>query len=163
MIKFFKQMILFTQKKKYHHSNNTVKSVAGFTLIELLVVIAIIGMLSSVVLASLNSARGKANNSAVKENLQNIRAQAQLCYDTATTCNGSFATVCIDTGVRQMYQAAGLAGGGNVASGLCNNAAGAWAASAPLKTPEGTSNYWCVDSIGSSKGEPSALVGTSCP
>lgn len=40
------------------------KHSAGFTLIELLVVISIIGMLSSVVLAALNSVRVKADNAA---------------------------------------------------------------------------------------------------
>ena len=54
----------------------------GFTLIELLVVIAIIGILSSVVLASLNSARNKGADAAVKSNLSNIRAQAELYYDS---------------------------------------------------------------------------------
>src|SRR5258708_29673004 len=45
----------------------------GFTLIELLVVIAIIGVLSTVILASLNNARKGGSDSSVKSNLANMR------------------------------------------------------------------------------------------
>ena len=50
----------------------------GFTLIELLVVIAIIGLLSSVVLASLNSARNKAKDAAVKSGVDQMRKLMEL-------------------------------------------------------------------------------------
>jgi prepilin-type N-terminal cleavage/methylation domain-containing protein len=54
----------------------------GFTLIELLVVVAIIGILASVVLASLNSARNRGADAAIKAALANSRAQAELFNDS---------------------------------------------------------------------------------
>ncbi len=126
------------------------KSTRGFTLIELLVVIAIIGILASVVLASLNSARDKGADAAVKANLANIRAQAQLYYEDNSSSYGAdtasctaASTVFTDGTVANAIAAAEDASGD---SATCNISSGNWAISVPLSD----STSWCVDSAGQS-------------
>jgi type II secretion system protein G len=55
---------------------------SGFTLIELLVVIAIIGLLASVVIASLNPARAKARDERRISDMKQIQLALELYYDT---------------------------------------------------------------------------------
>ncbi len=54
----------------------------GFTLIELLVVVAIIGLLSSVVLASLNSAREKGRDTRRISDLKQLQVALELYYSS---------------------------------------------------------------------------------
>ncbi len=57
------------------------KNKKGFTLIELLVVIAIIGILASIVLASLNSARKKSRDARRVADIKQIQIALELYFD----------------------------------------------------------------------------------
>ncbi len=150
-------------KSKSHSSR-------GFTLIELLVVIAIIGVLSSVVLASLNTARFKGDNAAVQLNMGGIQKQAALYfnennnYGTNPLLESSCAAtdnVFNDATVKN--QIAGILKVNNGGSIVCNVAAGgmAYAVSAALISTPAT--YFCVDSAGMGTTTTTALgSGTNC-
>jgi prepilin-type N-terminal cleavage/methylation domain-containing protein len=128
----------------------------GFTLIELLVVIAIIGILASVVLASLNSARNKGSDAAVKANINSTRAQAELFYDNSNLTYDGVCAIAAGAIGGMMQAAASAVGNGTYVAGdtanvsatvpACHDAAGGWAAMAALKTDP--TQGWCVDSTG---------------
>jgi prepilin-type N-terminal cleavage/methylation domain-containing protein len=159
----------------------------GFTLIELLVVVAIIGILSTVVLGSLNNSRGRASNGSIKSSLANARVQAELFYHTNTSGLG-YLGVCDsanspggEESIRKFINSANSQSSATQTPGytnavpqditisVCRSSASAWAISVPFKIPEisgGTTYYYyCVDSTGTSasKINPIASSATVCP
>ncbi len=100
------------------------KKQEGFTLIELLVVIAIIGILSSVVLASLNSARQKSRDARRISDVKQIQLALELYFDsnanyptsTAALTPTYIATNPIDPQSKAIYSYAALGSGSTCSS-----------------------------------------------
>ena len=74
---------------RIEHKKNKKKLIKGFTLIELLVVVAIIGILASVVLASIQTARAKGRDARRVSDIREITNALSLYYSD----NGSYPPV----------------------------------------------------------------------
>ncbi len=119
-------------------NTNKLGHARGFTLIELLVVIAIIGILASVVLASLNAARDKGSDASAQGSMSSIRAAAEIEFDDA---GASYDDVCTDADVVALLAAAGAQ---TNTAGVCIDAAGSYGAQIQLRNAD----FFCVDSTG---------------
>ncbi len=146
---------------------------AGFTLIELLVVIAIIGILSAIVLTSLATSRGKAKDAAIASELNSLRSNAELfalsnSYNygaTSVLCDGSTAGgLWADATVQALLNDIDSLNGARAIGCDGNNLKGAAYA---VLNASGVSQYWCVDSSGTSKnivgGPPPNINAQACP
>ena len=143
----------------------------GFTLIELLVVISIIGVLSAVVLASLNTARSKGNDAAIQSDMATIQTEAEIYYGgdggntygaqawtngaaCATTAIGVFSDSIVQ---RALAGANSVNGAGDIAC-FANNSG--YLVAVALTSTAGT--YWCVDQTGAAR-KVTATFPTSAP
>ena len=142
------------------HRNKSFNVHAGFTLVELLVVIAIIGILSAVVLASLNTARQKGGDAAVQADLNAIRIQAEIFYGNNTNSYNTGSTIS-SPACSTLTTAGSLFSDTNIQSALkgargasgndsdCGATATAYSIAAPLVTS--STGAWCIDSTGVSR------------
>ncbi len=138
------------------------KYIKGFTLIELLVVIAIIGILSSVVLVSLNTARRKGQDARVATGVAQLRTKLETDYTTNYNAGFSAANTFVASGDYATLTG-DITAQGSAVNVVTN-------ASTPFTTyaiygrlVSNTNQYFCIDSTGKTNQTAPTNTGSTCP
>lgn len=132
----------------------------GFTLIELLVVVALIGVLATVVVITLGSAKKTGEDSSVQANLHTVASQAELFFANHNSYLPQGGVAMSAVGACPAYDPDGetmfevdqpmaealLEAGKNGSGSACHNASNSWAVAIGLKQTAGFS--WCADHRG---------------
>lgn len=137
----------------------------GFTLIELLVVIAIIGILSSVVLASLNTARNKGTDAKIQSEIRSIAVNAEIYYDNNNNSYGSTVSTCTtgifaSTNPNIAQILTDLTSATSAADPICYASSTAWAVQHQLTA---NTARFCMDSTGKVSSSTTAITSGACP
>ena len=142
----------------------------GFTLIELLVVIAIIGILSGLIVVSMNGATNSAKDARIKEDLYQMRNLAILYQSNNQTYGTSGSAV--------QGASANFSGATTDATALYNDLISAGLGSRTVVLNIGTNvfcmsinlnagGYYCIDSTGATKSSATSTCATgnatACP
>jgi len=128
------------------------KSQSGFTLMELLIVIAIIGILTAVVLGSLNDARQGGIDSRIVAEMDALQKRAAIDQ----TLSYTYDVVCGSNGITQSEEIAGIITSINGMASttlVCNSDTNQYAVSVSVGTA-----HWCVDYLSIRKEIPDALT-----
>jgi len=128
----------------------------GFTLIELLVVIAIIGILASVVLASLNSARDGAKDAAIQASISALRTEAELF----SIDNSDYDGFCAAEGAATSAFGVSIANNGGTL--VCATTATTGANFRVSSVLNDGATWFCADSTGTAVEVTSAPSGDAC-
>lgn len=126
----------------------------GFTLIELLVVIAVIGILASMLLVALRTARDKAQDARIKSSLGQIRTLAEMVY----VASGAYTSLTLDSDYGILATDIGKQGG---TLNITNIDIKTFAIDSTLNAVAGS--HWCVDSQGLSIAGTASPTGCSIP